>query len=296
MFAVGIEIYLIVVVGLIISLIRIFRRPETCIEYYGSNLLIIDGCNGPLKLNKTDLFDDFNPKSNCAKRIEKSIILMRMKSGTVSQNEFVHPLQNEILKNLFRNHVMSLGNIAIYFDGRGMKMVENREATYRFNEKQKVDIRVTRKDCEVDNVVVDIVKDRRRNLTSTPIQTPVEHLKIQASLLSGEEPVIFNLTRNDRGPGKARILLKPYCLVRPTSVYSLPCITPKLKRRSIADMNVLLGIKSTLNHFQSHAESRVLAKDSETFVITDDVHFRQRVVEAGGIVLTFEQLWFLLQE
>ena len=41
--------------------------------------------------------------------------------------------------------------------------------------------------------------------------------------------------------------------------------------------------------------TNIICQNFDTIVVTDDVFLRQRIINSGGYVMTFEQLWDLLQ-
>lgn len=264
------------------------RRKERDSEPHGSNLLIIDGCNGPLKLNKMSLVLD-ESRQNISQR-KRCITLLRVQNGEV-KSEFMYLLQRKVLKLFFNNRHLALDAVKIYFDGRGMKEIQNRSwKNFSNNKESQVEVVITHQKEEVDDVIVRLVQRRTKH---PPIihSTSLEDLKFH-SKFSDENSSILTLLRNHEGAGKSRRVLKPFCLVRPASIYSLFFMTPELRRQSLNDLRQLIDKNS--NVFQKYAQSRVLSKNDETIVVTDDVYLRQRILEAGGVVLTFEQLWSLL--
>lgn len=280
------------IIGIILTLIPGYiwfknRWKESDFEPHGSNLFIIDGCNGPLKFNKMSLLDE--SRQNISIR-EKCISLLRVQNGQVmSESRYI--LQRKLLERLFNNRHLALSALKIYFDGRGMKEIQNRSWQDLNNDfKNKVEIVITHEKEEVDDVIVKLVKQRMKHHPKTH-STALDDLKSDSNLLD-ESSCILTLFRNNEGAGKSKNLLKRFCLVRTGSIYSLPFMTPGLKRKSWNDVQTLLENNSKL--FQDHVQSRNLTKNDETILVTDDVFLRQRILEAGGVVLTFEQLWCLL--
>jgi hypothetical protein len=265
-----------------------YRRKERDSKPHGSNLLIIDGCNGPLKLNKISLLDE--SRENISFR-NKCISLLRIQGGEV-KSDLVFLLQNKVLKLLFNNRHLALDTVKIFFDGRGMKEIQNRSwQNFDYsNKKNTVQVIITHQNDEADDVIVRLVQQRIKHppqIHSSLLDDVKSHSKV-----CHDDACILTLLRNEEGSGKSRRLLKPYCLVRPGSIYSLPFMTPEVRRQSLHDLHKLLHNNSKL--FQNYVQRRILNKNNETIVVTDDVYLRQRVLVAGGVVLTFEQLWSLL--
>jgi hypothetical protein len=279
------------IIGIILTLIPGYiwfnRLKESDLEPHGSNLLIIDGCNGPLKFNKMSLLDE--SKQNISLR-QKCISLLRVQNGQI-KSESRYILQRKVLERLFNNRYLALNALKIYFDGRGMKEIQNRSWQDLNNDfKNEVEIVITHQKEEVDDVIVRLVKQRMKHQPITH-STALDDLKSDSNL-PDENSCILTLFRNNEGAGKSKNLLKTFCLVRSGSIYSFPFMTPGLKRKSLNDVQKLLENNSKL--FQDRVQSRNLTKNDETILVTDDVFLRQRILEAGGVVLTFEQLWCLL--
>lgn len=266
-----------------------YRRKENDSKPHGSNLLIIDGCNGPLKLNKISLLDESSENNSFR---NKCISLLRIQGGEV-KSEFMFLLQKNILKLLFDNRHLALDSVKIFFDGRGTKEIQNRSwQNFDSNKNNTVQVIITHQNDEADDVIVRLVQQRIQHSQPSKIHSSLLDDVKSYSKVHHDDACILTLIRNQEGSGKSRRLLKPYCLVRPGSIYSLPFMTPELSRQSLHDLHKLLHSNSKL--FQNYVQRRIINKNDETIVVTDDVFLRQRILEAGGVVLTFEQLWSLL--
>jgi hypothetical protein len=138
---------------------------------------------------------------------------------------------------------------------------------------------------------------------------------------------VYTISRNDQGPGRHRNILKPMCWMRPhspycffqpfplwTSSWSLTLSMPlskdwsflkdvkmrkmdqlfgrSVKKDSIVMMDPDEGVGMTGKDGMQKIKKNCVGRKS--IVVTDDVFLRQRVVQAGGFVMTFEQLWYLL--
>ena len=160
---------------------------------------------------------------------------------------------------------------------------------------------------EVDNHIVDIVMERSKERTNDSTnQSNVRGLKECLEDISkdcidkvDETVTIHSIVRNDQGAGKKRYL-KDLCLLRPNSVYcaysvktsSTPNAFSKKECSNVRQM-VESGVDSLLHKIyktELTSETR-----NQTMVVTDDILLRQRIVDSGGFVMTFEQLWLFLQ-
>mmetsp|Transcript_4596 Transcript_4596/g.6783 ORF Transcript_4596/g.6783 Transcript_4596/m.6783 type:complete len:399 (-) Transcript_4596:24-1220(-) len=129
--------------------------------------------------------------------------------------------------------------------------------------------------------------------------------------------IIYTITRNTEGPGRSRRILKPLQLLRPESVFCIfGCSVEKnvsilstqqksLQSSGVRDAKRLLTMehkliksveKRCLKRHQPTDEggTKGSSRRMATVVVTDDVFLRQRIVNAGGFVMTFEQFWDLL--
>ncbi len=268
------------------------------------NLLIIDGCNGPIRFN------------NVVGAEGSQISLLKVVNG-VNRGERVELLR-KIDEALIR--LSCINRAIIYFDGLGLN-VENvqRDLT------PWIKFEVTNRNQEVDDVIVDLVT-RRRDLrkgnynrhevsvnvfnssidpTGSNLHDAVLHLQCNpnylnpcANAISGNEVKspsyeIYTVRRNDQGSGKSRGFLKHMCLLRQKSVF---CIYGKsfmqpLFQKSLRDLKKL---STSAKKLIDKVDVKSLNALQETIVVTDDVYLRQRIVEAGGFVMTFEQLWVFL--
>ncbi|KAL3904923.1 MAG: hypothetical protein SGILL_009884 [Bacillariaceae sp.] len=113
------------------------------------------------------------------------------------------------------------------------------------------------------------------------------------------------------GPGKARTILQPSGLLRPESVlclFSQGFHTAALEHNASDTLTKVVGHPRVgSNLIQSKEEQVLTYRDSPVsdddkislgrpVVATDDIFLRQRIVEQGGLVMTFHQLWVLLTE
>ena len=129
--------------------------------------------------------------------------------------------------------------------------------------------------------------------------------------------VVTVLKRSSMGPGKGRTILQPLGLLRPESVscffsrgfasVALECeasntLTRKLNHPRLGSNLITLKKDLVLTCKDPPSlEDRNREKNKETshgypVIVTDDVFLRQRVMEHGGLVMTFHQLWILLTE
>ena len=133
------------------------------------------------------------------------------------------------------------------------------------------------------------------SLTSTStIASENESMKLP--MHSCQDYNVYTVTRNDQGSGKSRGLLKPLCLLRPSSVFCLfgSSFMPPLHEKSKFNLKQLST--TSAKKLVDKVEMRALNAHNESIVVTDDIFLRQRIVDAGGFVMTFEQLWVLLDK
>ena len=270
------------------------------------NLFIIDGCNGPLKLAKTP----FDTESRDNSQNSTSISFLHVKNGESRGDRMdLLPKIDSLL------HTMdSFNRAVVFFDGKGMKQIKNRQ----WNVNSWLEVKVTDSKDEVDDVVVELIEARTRakndsmtgtnNPTKTSDRVCLEDAiaDICTSTTSSEEHegctniTIYTLVRNEQGGGRKRSHLKPLCLLRPNSPFcafassSTKITVPWFQKSE----------KSTLRQMSNWKIHQLIDKiekitlqaksENETVVVTDDILLRQRIVASGGFVMTFEQLWNLL--
>ena len=293
------------------------------------NILIIDGCNGPIRFDRDSSISGQAVTSNDDHNYnhEYPLSFLRVSNG-VNRGERMQllPKIQQALSTL-----PCFNRSVVYFDGLGMKRIENeqREIT------PWIRMEVTNRTEEVDDVIVDLVVERNarkekvhgpntsdNNMTTTLFDGLDESARLDDALMhlqnnskdqdpqqqqqqqhhEREQPItrqhappdfsVYTVTRNEQGSGKARGLLKPLCMLRPSSVFCLfgSSFRAPLYEKSLGNVKELRSKRWLL----SKVEVRRLEADHETFVVTDDIHLRERIVHAGGFVMTFEQLWTLL--
>ena len=71
-------------------------------------------------------------------------------------------------------------------------------------------------------------------------------------------------------------------------------ITPWFQKSEISTLKQMSNFK--IHQLLGRIEKRILKANAknETVVVTDDILLRQRLVDVGAFVMTFEQLWNLL--
>ncbi len=259
----------------------LFRRrpcllaPKTTEISSGKILLIIDGCNGPIRLDR-DLFLD-------SRSMSQSISLLQVVNG---ENRFsrIHLLQ--ALDKFMRSKPG--WQAQIYFDGLGVDKYHKWGMTGReWNWTDLVGVKVTPIREEADNLIVHDVQNRRskNGIKEQELTLPAffDTFRAHHRPVNDDQALVFQ--RDINGPGRSRQVLKRFGLMRPESVFCLFSILNSLPR----------DIKS-LQSIRHHLSNKVVQQSmmSQTVVATDDIFLRQRIVEASGLVMTFEQLWELL--
>lgn len=265
------------------------------------NLLIIDGSNGPLRFDR-------HPTASCGERStaiedESSISFLRVVNG-VSKGERMELVSSV---QIALQYLSYLESAVIYFDGLGMTNEYRKGKEWEIS--PYIRVNVTDKKSEVDDVIVrrcierySSMDDRKDRLITTTtfacLQDTLLHLKTPTpsnSAETSEECNVYTIVRNEDGGGKSRCLLKPLCLLRRSSVSCLfgSSFSSSLHKQSIKSLEQL---SSSARRLFGENKVRALKKSFETIVVTDDIFLRQRIVDAGGIVMTFEQFWILLKK
>lgn len=262
------------------------QRCDPCKE---GTMFIIDGCNGPIRLD--------SPSKDLTK--DTKVSLLHVQNGRNIGDRI--DLLSHLDKTL--DHHAFINNAIIFFDGIGMKAIANK--SWKYN--PWIEIKITKEFVEVDNHIVDIVMERSKERTNDSTnQSNVRDLKEclqdtnEDCIDNFDETVaVYSIARNDQGAGKKRYL-KDLCLLRPNSVYcaysikksSTPTAFSKKEYSNLRQM-VESGVDSLIDKIyktELTSETR-----NQTIVVTDDILLRQRIVDSGGFVMTFEQLWLFLQ-
>jgi len=254
---------------------------SSCPSTITARQLIIDGCNGPIKL--ADRLLDSSSISSSSNESHLAVSLLRVVNGENKGDRInvVPKLDQLLAQDVF-------GSVTIYFDGLGKK--DRADSIWTVS--PRLVVKVTKAVDEADDVIVEEVMERSRS-TSRATNTNVSEEACLSDVLREEEAstdTVFTITRNAEGPGKSRRLLKPLGLLRRESVFCMFAISPILKSSAVRLAKCLLPMERLIK-----VEKLVLGVEA-TLVVTDDVFLRQRVVDAGGFVMTFEQLWDLLSE
>jgi len=276
------------------------------------NLFIIDGCNGPLKLTKTPL----NATSDDVSLPSTEISFLHVKNGE-NRGERIDLLPK--IDILLRT-MGCLNRAVIFFDGKGMKKINDRQ----WNINLWIQVQVTKTKDEVDDVIVDLITERTRqredestiiaknNFSTTfnchsqtfdSLEEAITDVSKDSTIIPQTEckdMAVYTLTRNEQGGGRKRNHLKPLCLLRPNSPFcvfapsSVGKSTPWFQKSEMSTLKQMSNFK--IHQLLGRIEKRILAANSknETVVVTDDILLRQRLVDVGAFVMTFEQLWNLL--
>jgi len=255
-------------------------------------LLIVDGCNGPIRLDR-----DVMLKSHDENALSRSVSFLQVVEGENRQDRIhlVEALNRWVASKEW------LGQAELYFDGLGVDKYSKYGLMGRsLDLSEHVRLKVTLNHDEVDNVIVQQVYTRQ-SITEEDALMTSDHtcLGIQdvydkfsrGYYRDGWHALIYR--RNSNGSGKSRQVVKRFGLMRPGSVFCLFGFSDA--KQAARDARTLVSIQRLLEDevvqrsFQDVREQR-----RQTLVATDDIFLRQRIVEAGGLVLTFEQLWELL--
>lgn len=265
-------------------------------------LLIIDGCNGPIRLDR-EHFLHSQDKSH-------SISLLQVVHGENRGTRI--PLLQALLKLCRTTGTYTIDTkfphwqVQIYFDGLGIdKQYKWGMAGREWDWNDRISVKVTPIWEEADNKIVELVQKQQQQQEQRlhtenavrqemNLQETFEHClcasmttnstTIRNTPVSNSDQVLL-FQRNNHGPGRSRQLVKRLGLMRPESVY---CWLPVCDR----DYRDLKSLQSIRRLLVDNVVQKSLT--SQTIVATDDIFLRQRIVESGGLVMTFEQLWELL--
>jgi hypothetical protein len=235
--------------------------------------LIIDGCNGPIRLADRLVNDK--------KHSWKCVSMLRVINGENKGDrmDIVPKLDNLLVRDSF-------GTVRILFDGVGKKSLSIEGSKWMIS--PRISIEVTSIKDEADNVIVEEVSKLQPTKAHLIAET-----NLSALLLHGDEftqETVYRVRRTSEGPGRSRGVLQPLGLMRPDSVYCMFGFPPSLSSKAIADAKRL----RPMERLMKIEHVRVVDGGHMTVVVTDDIFLRERVVEAGGFPMTFEQFWDLL--
>ena len=253
----------------------------------GRVLFIVDGCNGPIRLDRE---------------------MFRQKNGDQSQSiSFLQVVNGEnrgtrlaLLVTLDR-FLASRPNwhADIYFDGLGVDVHSTWElAGKEWNWTSSIRVKVTPLREEADNLIVQQIQSNNPLLDyGTTRQTMTLNEALQSlndfsspSQLPTNQVWVFQ--RNSSGPGRSRQILKRLGgLMRPESYFCLFGLCSNGYTRNIKSLRSFRHLLvDTVVHYSNLSSSTT----TTSIVATDDIFLRQRIVETGGLVMTFEQLWDML--
>lgn len=267
----------------------------------GKALLLVDGCNGPLRLDKDILNRVFETSSNCQYALSRNLIsFLNVENG---QNHGERIALVPALEGFVRAHSSVFAQVNIYFDGLGVFSKNDNDAHTGkdVDLRPGVQLKITPLRDEADGIMIDVTADRTAQAESKTNVKRVADLKsIKSELVpvdhessQGKVPEcqVYTFHRDGSGPGKSRQVAKPLCLLRAQSVFCLfGCAPIQSNRKNLQRlMNAKLSFASVESTSLCAMEDQM-----DTVVATDDIFLRQRIVSAGGYVMTFEQLWDML--
>ena len=152
---------------------------------------------------------------------------------------------------------------------------------------------------EVDAIVLEVVHKRSsqaQGAAKSIDEVTMDTLTSQylgdsvSSLNEAGVRQVYTFVRDESGAGKSRQIAKTLCLLRPESVFCLFGVSPRASNRKS-----LRALQNSNLSFSRIGVSTLSKDHFDTIVATDDIFLRQRIVQAGGYVVTFEQLWNMLQ-
>lgn len=266
-------------------------RPE---DHYDDDILpkvrlMIDGCNGPLRLDRTSLC------SGNERSLPQVISLLHVVDG---ENKDDRIWLLPALQAFLSAQKAINWSAEIFFDGIGLKQMKDANLMqgkwWRLS--SRIILHITDKYDEVDNVFVEEVEYVASTSTSRVTEIPLSEVQ-QLLVDDAKSPKCnsyFALTywRNELGCGKSRKLARMYQLMRPDSVFC--------SFSTAASRQPLQGEMKAMSKMRNLIKAHILKSEldgvgeTSIIVVTDDIFLRQRVARAGGLVMTFEQLWDLL--
>lgn len=312
----------VVIYGVLFRHVRVWSKsaddhesePDCNIPLSGNVLLIVDGSNGPIRLHRSRLVTGNIHKQRTSNTV---LSFLKVVNGE-NQSDRMSLLQG--LHSLLATHSSLFENAEIYFDGLGLNKNSKRSNNNNSKDGQDwnlspwVTLKITPLFEEADGLILKVVQRRHaetHRLQHTNSHTPTESTitttttttlrELRAMAMSDSNDKVpndllhnrnvYTLKRTSDGPGKSRQMLKPYTLLRGNSYF---CLFGLANQHHLTRDVQRLSTSESL--FQSVVNKYYLGGDGQkqTIVVSDDVHLRERVVEAGGFVMTFEQLWELL--
>eukprot|EP00588_Corethron_pennatum_P009384 CAMPEP_0194276454 /NCGR_PEP_ID=MMETSP0169-20130528/9054_1 /TAXON_ID=218684 /ORGANISM="Corethron pennatum, Strain L29A3" /LENGTH=297 /DNA_ID=CAMNT_0039020187 /DNA_START=120 /DNA_END=1013 /DNA_ORIENTATION=+ len=237
--------------------------------------LIIDGCNGPIRL--------LDP-SKCKGDSRKALSFLRVINGESQKVriDVVPKIDALLAKEIF-------GNVRILFDGGGIKD----KAGKKWTVSSRVSVEISGIGEEVDGIIVKELSKQQfvrvdRTVGSYDLREISQSFGENTGNDYSSDGVVYCLRRTSKGPGRSRTVLKQFQLLRPGSLYCIFGFAAALCSSAVKDAKRLKGVRGLIKVYREEVN------ESMAVVVTDDVLLRQRVVDTGAFVMTFEQLWDLL--
>jgi hypothetical protein len=285
-------------------------------------LLIIDGCNGPIRFNEK-LLQNRNTTSEALSLLQTSSSPHQAPSGVIGKRHVEVRLEMlPLLHHLVQQSgglSTPLHSVSIVFDGvsqskrmqhssKSQQDDSTRERSYQVTSEIKVEI--TDIYDEADNVIVNRVAAMvgfQGHVQQN--ECPKVDWDLVVESMGGKHPEqgsMYVIHRTSRGPGKSRRVLQSVGLLREDSVACLFGWTPALQGDARRTALRLQKLPDDLFHPIQRRGS--CEKPTTTIsatghpalvpvVVTDDVFLRERVVkDASGCTMSFDQLWILLKE
>jgi hypothetical protein len=244
-------------------------------------MLLIDGCNGPMRLDRRCLLD--------SKEKGHAISLLRV-VGDENRGErlwLIEALDLFLSRQNWRSEIC--------FDGVGVDNAKGVEELQGLKWKlsQRIVLQVTPTFDEADNVMVEHVVRNAKKVENSRISQDIslaDAVNLVGKSSEWNDEKALTIWRNGNGCGKSRRVVKRYGLMRPETVFCLFGVSsPNQVHR---DVQAMSNIRNLLS--EPLLKQSIIGEVETTIVVTDDIFLRQRVVQSGGLVMTFEQLWELL--
>lgn len=270
-------------------------------------LLIIDGCNGPIRLDRETFLQSQSPPKNSGSSTANQ---NSQPSSCISLLQVVNGENRGTRLSLLSTLEQFLANrpewhVDIYFDGLGVDVHSQWGMAGKVWKWKQTMIRVkiTPLRQEADHLIIQQIQtknstgslfDHGQRQTLTLQEVLSSSFQDSCTLVSIQNQALV-FQRNTSGPGRSRQILKRLGgLLRPESYYCVFDLghghATTTTSTATRDLRTLQSIRhllvDTVYHYSTLSHT--------TMVATDDIFLRQRIVEAGGLVMTFEQLWDML--
>jgi DNA polymerase III epsilon subunit-like protein len=268
--------------------------------------LYLDGCNIPLGLRR---------RKNCGKNDIKYQLITKTNAVGNSQVKMhidwiprLHSVLSCSQPSHNENAMPQIGKVCVFFDGKMFAKMKEDVRPKKFNDLGKgLFLEVSDEYIEVDDVLVErCIADRKRDKISLPVRQhfvnieevveDLDHGLIEDSVVSRSANESFVVVKRKGGGSKTNKKLFDKLRLRRAEEGAF-CLIPSLVHGNPRLQKNSLQIAKQLQRAKVHQiveyEKR-LCKDVRSVVVTDDVLLSDRIVEEGGVVMSYSQLQQLM--